>query len=254
MFDWGALTLFLYILMRMSGFVLFSPIFGRSGIPALFQAGFIGLLSVSVFYSYGGTAAVPDSLLIFGFRLVMELGAGFLVSMVMRFFLYIADQGGEIIDTQMGMSMARSYDPSSQSNATTTANLLNILMILVFFAANGHLTLLRLMLTSGDIVPFGSAMLGQAAAERAVELFTQCAVLAVKLALPVLGAELLGQVGMGVLMKVIPQINVFAINIELKVIIGLLMLLMLLSPMSEFLLQTEATMLRELRMALSLMS
>ena len=252
MFDWGALTLFLYITMRVSGFVMFNPVFGRRGIPAFFTAGFIGLLSVSAFYAYDGAVAVPDNLIVFGLRLVAELGAGFLVSMIMRFFFYIADQGGEVVDTQMGMSMARSYDPSSLSNATTTANLLNVLMILVFFAANGHITLLRLMLTSGEIVPFGTASIGAAAAERAVELFTECALLAVKLALPILGAELLGQVGMGVLMKVIPQINVFAINIELKVIIGLLMLVMLLSPMSEFLLHAESTMLRELRMALSL--
>ena len=163
--------------------------------PAFFQAGLIGLLAVSVFYSYDGTVAAPDDLLIFGLRLFMELGVGFLISMIMRFFFYIADQGGEIVDTQMGMSMARSYDPSSQSNATTTANLLNLLMILVFFAANGHITLLRLMMTSGEIVPFGAAALGQAAAERAVELFAECALLAIKLALPILGAELLGQVG-----------------------------------------------------------
>ena len=49
MFDWGAFTLFLLILMRMSGFVLFNPIFGRAGIPQMFQAGFIGALSVAVF-------------------------------------------------------------------------------------------------------------------------------------------------------------------------------------------------------------
>ena len=54
-----------------------------------------------------------------------------------------------------------------------------------------------------------------------------------------LAAELLGQVGMGILMKVIPQINVFAINIELKVIIGLGLLLLLMTPFSEYLLRAE---------------
>ena len=254
MFNWGAFTLFLYITMRMSGFVLFNPIFGRSGIPGLVRAGFIGMLSISVFYTYGGAAEMPDNLLTFGLRLMLELGVGLAIAMIMRFFFYIADQSGEIVDTQMGMSMARNYDPGSQTNMTVTANFLNILMILVFFAANGHVTLLKLMMTSGEIVPFGAVRLGQPLAERAVELFAECALLSIKLALPILGAELLGQVGMGVLMKVIPQINVFAINIELKVIIGLLMLVLLLSPMSEFLLRTEATMLRELRQLLSFMA
>ena len=70
--------------------------------------------------------------------------------------------------------------------------------------------------------------------------------LAVKLAMPILAAELLGEVGMGVLMKAIPQINAFVINIELKVIIGLLLFCLLLTPINEFLLELESGMLSEL--------
>ena len=70
--------------------------------------------------------------------------------------------------------------------------------------------------------------------------------------MPNLAAELLGQVGMGLLMKAIPQINVFSINIELKVLIGLVLLLLLISPFSEFLLQTEITMLDSLRELLAM--
>ena len=61
-----------------------------------------------------------------------------------------------------------------------------------------------------------------------------------------LAAELLGEVGMGVLMKAIPQINAFVINIELKVIIGLLLFFLLLTPINEFLLELESGMLSEL--------
>jgi flagellar biosynthetic protein FliR len=53
-------------------------------------------------------------------------------------------------------------------------------------------------------------------------------------------------------MKVIPQINVFAINIELKVIIGLVMLFLLISPFSEFLLKAEQTMLDSISQVLAL--
>jgi flagellar biosynthetic protein FliR len=70
--------------------------------------------------------------------------------------------------------------------------------------------------------------------------------------MPILAAELVGQLGMGILMKVIPQINVFSINIELKVIIGLAMLLLMISPFSEFLLKAEMTMLDSISQALAL--
>lgn len=253
MFNWTAFTLLLFIIMRMSGFILFNPIFGRNGMPRMFQAGFILLLSWMVYSVRGGSGiAVPGSALELGVKLVLELLLGFIFSVVMRFFFYIPDQAGQLIDVQMGMSMARTYDPTTQSQNTSTANLLNIMATMLFFAAGGHVTLLRIMLTSGDIVPFGQVALGRQAAEHAVELFAECTILAVKLSLPILGAELMGQIGMGVLMKAIPQINVFSINIELKMLIGLFMLLVLIAPMGDFLLEAEALMLEELRVMLTL--
>lgn len=253
MFNWTAFTLLLFIVMRMSGFVMFSPIFARSGVPALFRGGFILMLSWMVYGVYGGgSIAVPDTLLELSLKLLMELGLGFLFGVVMRFFFYIPEQAGELIDTQMGMSMARTYDATTQAQTTSTANLLNVMAMLLFFAANGHITLLRIMLTSSEIVPFGSPVLGQQVAERVVELFAECVILAIKLGFPILGAELLGQIGMGVLMKAIPQINVFAINIELKVLIGLFMLLFLMVPMGDFLLEAESLMLEELQGILTL--
>ena len=102
-------------------------------------------------------------------------------------------------------------------------------------------------------MPYGAAAMGDAVANRVVELFAECALLAIKLSLPILATELMGQVGMGILMKVIPQINVFAINIELKVIIGLAMLLLMLAPFSEYLLSVESQMLHALEEVLALM-
>ena len=253
MLDWGSLTLFLYILMRMSGFVMLNPLFGRTNVPGVYKAGFAMLLTVVVASVYHGEPVpVPNTVIEFSVRAFLELSMGFLLAMIMHFFFFIPEQAGEMIDTQMGMSMASTYDSSTQSQRTTTANLLNLLMMLLFLTANGHHTLLRIMLTSGDLVPFGQAVFGDAVANKAITLFAECALLSVKLCLPILAMELMGQVGMGILMKVIPQINVFAINIELKVLIGLVMLLLMMAPFSEFLLSVESLLLFELEAALAL--
>ena len=252
MFNWSALTLLLYIWARMSGFVLFNPIFARSGVPTLFRAGLIGMLSLTVYTAYEAVVPVPDTLVEFAVRVLAEVATGAIVGFVVRFFLFIPEQSGEMVDTQMGMAMARSYDPGTQVNMTMTANLLSRMMLVLFFVENGHVTLLRLMLTSGEIVPFGAAAPGAHAADHAVVLFAECVLLSVKLSFPILGAELLSQVGMGVLMKAIPQINVFAINIEVKVFVGLVMLALLMAPISRFLLEAEVTLLREIPEILSM--
>ena len=251
--DWAEVTLFLMVLARMSGFVLFNPLFGRQNVPGIVKSGLILLLSFTVFFASGQTVSVPDSMLVLGVHLLLELLIGYLVGVVIQLFFYIPSLGGELVDIQMGMSMGRTYDPSSQSSTTVTASLLNALMMLLFFAANGHYTLLQILLASGDVVPFGQASFGQDLFWSITQLFIECTVMAIKLCMPILAAELLGQVGMGILMKVIPQINVFAINIELKVIIGLGLLLALLAPISEYLLAAERQMLILVRQLLEAM-
>lgn len=245
--DWQTLTLFLYITARISGAVLFNPLIGRTNIPGMFRAGLVLMLSVFTISMTQQTALIPGSILELMVRILLELFLGFILGMVVQFFLYIPQLAGHVIDTQMAMTMNQIYDSGSQSNMSVTGVLLNALMVLLFFAANGHHTLFRIIITSGECVPFGAVSFEITAMVNALlELFLLCTVLAVKLCMPILAAELLGQLGMGILMKVIPQINVFSINIELKVIIGLLLLLLLLSPISEFLLQAETTMLSSL--------
>ncbi len=251
--DWRALTLFLLVLARMSGVVLFNPIFGRQSIPGLVKSGFILLLSITAYTMTDYLPEAPGSILETLVLLGLELFLGYVLGLVMNLFFYVPLLGGETIDMQMGMSMGRTYDPSSQTSTTVTASLLNLLLMLLFFAANGHQTLLRIILVSGRIVPFGAAAFGQELYGAMVELFINCTILGIKLCMPILAAELLGQMGMGILMKVIPQINVFAINIELKVIIGLGLLFLMLVPFSEFLLGMEADMLRAIQRMLLMM-
>ena len=246
MVDWAQLYLFELIFMRMSGFLLFNPLLGRSNLPAMVKTGMALVLSILVFGTAGTGVPQPDTLVELAFRLLLELGIGLVLGFVMRVVFSVVQIGGEVIDTQMGMTMAQIYDASSQANLSVTASLLNILLILDFFAENGHYTLMRLLTTSGELVPYGAAALGEGVYAYVIELCLACMLLAVKLAMPILAAELLGEVGMGVLMKAIPQINAFVINIELKVIIGLLLFFLLLTPINEFLLELESGMLSEL--------
>ena len=270
--DWASLTLLFYIFMRMTGFIVFSPLFSRSNVPNLARSALVLALTLSVYAAYDGTAAGyaavmgrtlpagysavldPATLLELVLRLIRELAVGFLLGYLTRFSFALVEQAGELVDTQMGMSMARNYDPASQSNMTVTANLLNVLMTLMFFTVNGHVTLMRIIMTSGEAIPFGTVAVGPDISEYALQMFAHYVVLAVKLGFPILAAELMGQIGMGVLMKVIPQINVFAINIELKVIIGLLLLLFLVSPIGIYLRDVCLALAEELRHGIDILA
>lgn len=251
---WNALTLFLLITARMTGCVAFNPLLGRRGIPSMVKAGLILLLSVSAFSVTTVQVEAPSTLLGLALMFGMELFLGYVLGLVVNLFFYIPLMAGSVIDMQMGLSMASTYDPASGIQVTATSTLLNVLMSLLFFAANGHHTLIRIFLVSGRVVPFGAVALGENFYEAIIQIFLDCTLLGVKLAMPILAAELMGQVGMGILMKAIPQINVFAINIELKVIIGLVLIMLMLFPFSQFLLEAETRMLITLQQILPLMS
>ena len=250
----SSLTLFLLITARMSGCILFNPLLGRKGIPGLVKAGFILMLSLSAFALTPLPEQVPDTLLTLALTFLLELFLGYVLGLAVNLFFYIPLMAGSVIDMQMGLSMASTYDPASGIQVTATSTLFNVLMSLLFFAANGHHTLIRIFLASGRVVPFGRVALGEDLYGALIEMFIDCTILGVKLCMPILAAELMGQVGMGILMKAIPQINVFAINIELKVIIGLLLTFLFLIPISEFLLEAEIQMLASLQRILPLMS
>lgn len=254
MIDEGALTLFILITARMSGFVLFNPLLSRQNIPGAFRAGFILVFSVFTYSVVGGRLEPPAGVLTLAAAILMELAVGLVLGLVVQFFFYIPQMAGFVVDTQMGLTMNQIYDAGSQTNMSVTGTLLNILMILLFFAGNGHHTLLRIMVTSGEIVGYGNISIGNDVTNLALELFMECTIMAVKLAMPILAAELIGQLGMGVLMKVIPQINVFTINIDVKILVGLFLLLMLLTPFSEYLLEAERMMLNSLHNMLTLMA
>lgn len=68
-----------------------------------------------------------------------------------------------------------------------------------------------------------------------IEIFCRCVELAVKLVFPLIAIELLMDIGTGILMKIIPQINLFVLSIQMRVILGIIMMLLLISPIGDFL-------------------
>lgn len=229
------ITLFSLILMRMSGFILLNPILGRKNIPAIVKAGFIFILTTAIYSFSTGEAFDITSPIEYGFLLIKEFAAGYVLGFVTELFLFVITFAGYIMDFQMGMSMSTVYDPQSNAQLPITGSLLQAFYVMLFFAVDGHLALMKILLTSAEIVPYGGIIFTQGLAARMIDLFVECVVMAIKFAFPILAAEFLVEIGVGILNKIVPQINIFVINIQLKVIVGLALLVFLVSPLGEYL-------------------
>lgn len=229
------LTLFSLIMMRMSGFILLNPIFGRRNIPTTVKAGFIFVLTLAVYSVSVESAFETSSTFEFGFLLIKEFAAGYVIGYVMELFFFAITFSGYIIDFQLGLSMATVYDPQSNAQVAVTGSILQNWFLLLFFAVDGHLALMKILITSAEIVPYGGIIFTGGLGTRIAEIFLQCVELGMRLALPIIAAEFLVQVGIGIMNKMIPQISIFVINIQLKLIVGLGLLIILFSPMGEHL-------------------
>lgn len=121
LFDTTAqITLFSLILMRMSGFILLNPILGRRNIPMQVKAGFIFILTVTVYSFSTGDAFDITNPLEYGLLLFKEFAAGYAIGFVTELFFFVITFAGYVMDFQMGMSMSTVYDPQSNAQVPIT--------------------------------------------------------------------------------------------------------------------------------------
>lgn len=233
--DIGQMMLFSLILMRMSGFILLNPLLGRRNIPGYVKGGMIMVFTLLIYSFSADQVPQPVNSIQFAVLLIKEFAMGYVIGFVMEMFLMVITYAGAIMDFQMGLSMATIYDPRSNSQMPLTGSLFQAYFVLLFFAVDGHLALIKLIIKAAEIVPYGQVVFGTRIAWAMAEVFIQCIVMAVKFAFPMIAIEFLTEIAVGILMKMIPQINVFVVNIQAKIVIGLLMLVFLFSPMSDYL-------------------
>ncbi len=221
--------------MRMSGFILFNPIFSRENVTSLFKAGLILTLTIIIF-----TTQEPVNIEFVGFldyliAMLKELAIGLALGFIVSLFSFVIVWAGDIIDMQMGLSMAKVFDPQTNTSISLSGTIFNTLYMIFFFVTNVHIVMIEMLLTSYEVLPYGEAKFTQDIALGVMELFYICMELGTKLALPFIGTVFVSSMGMGLLMKAIPQINIFVIDIQWRVILGLLLILTFLSPVGEYL-------------------
>ena len=112
-FSVADINLFLLVFMRMSGAILFNPVFGRRNVPVILRGGLSLLVAFVITTALGApSVAVTSYVQLFGCAL-LELLVGFLLGTVLSALFSVVLIAGEMIDLQMGLSMATIYDPHS---------------------------------------------------------------------------------------------------------------------------------------------
>ncbi|MGI5935649.1 MAG: flagellar biosynthetic protein FliR [Oscillospiraceae bacterium] len=226
---------FLFFL-RVSGILISSPIFGRSNIPNGYKIGFCIVLTGVFIMGLPAPAVYPyyAGLLEYILICLKELLFGAAMGYVLTAMFNITMTAGSIIDTQIGLSMASIYDPQNNTHAPLSGGLLNIMLLLLFFSVDGHLKLVEILYRTIEIVPIGQAVAAPSIVWVAAEVMSRSFVLAVMVSMPVMAAGIFLEVALGVIVRTVPQMNMFVVGIPLKVLVGIVTLGLMFTVFADF--------------------
>ncbi len=235
MLNVNSLMVLMIVLCRTTGVIVFNPILGRRTIPGIVKAGLALGIAYNVAFEFQNVLVIDYTTIEIALIMLKEFAVGYAMGFVVQLFLGIFHIGGEQLDMQMGMSMGSMYDPSSNSQISFSGNLITIMFTMLFFITNSHMNLLAIAVKSFDVIPIGYQAIDPKIGIYIIDLFAYILVYAIQLTLPIMIVEITIEVAVGIMMRVVPNINVFVINLQLKLGIGIIVLFTIIPILVKYL-------------------
>ena len=221
--DW--LTVYLFAMLRIGAFLLAAPFFGGRFVPLPVRIMASVVLALPVM---AGGVALPAPADLAGLQAVpmilKELAVGLTAGLVLTILFGAASLAGDRIAATAGLGFAAQYDASAGGQTPVVAQLFGLFLTMVFFAVDGHLAVIRIVLESYVALPPGSqidlARLVQAGLTAGGRMFA----LGMAMMLPVVAVLLLLNLAVGVLTRSAPTLNIFSFGFPVTMTVTLILL------------------------------
>ena len=175
---------------------------------------------------------IPDPLPAFAglmVLIVMEFIIGLFFGSIARIFMMALDTAGMVISTSSGLGNAQVFNPSLATQGSLVGAFLSVTGVIVLFALNMHHLLITGLVESYDLFPLGSIPDAGSMAEFIARSVSSAFAIGVKIGTPFLMLTILIYVGMGVLSRLMPQVQVFLLALPLQILLSLILLMLILS-------------------------
>lgn len=214
---------------RASGLIMTAPFFQTKSIPVqvrvLFALGLAMLVAPFIRFEQDLLQLNTWAALVL---LVQEIMVGLIMGFMMNLTFYAVQISGHFIDVPIGFSMINVLDPSTGTEMPLFGHFNYLLAGLIFLALNGHHTIIISFIKSFEVVKPGMFFLKKEAAGVFVMAFAQMFLLGFKISIPVIGTIFLTDIALGIIAKLMPQINVFVVGFAVKIVVGLIILMIFL--------------------------
>ena len=215
---------FLFVLFRVGAMIIFVPILGSRQIPAVLKIGLILFLSIAIFpLVQDRPIPEPKGLFDLSKFLMVDMTIGLGIAYISRLIFAAVQVAGTVVDFQMGFGVVNVIDPQTDTQVSVTAQLQNILAIFIFLAIDAHHYIFQAIVDSFFVINPFEINFASVTPEYVLHLFSATFTTAVKISAPVMAILFFLSVGLGLVARTVPQMNVFIVGFPLQIGIGLLM-------------------------------
>jgi flagellar biosynthetic protein FliR len=216
---------FLFLLVRLSAMVLTFPLLSSRMIPAHLKIVCIVVLSLSLYPAVRTqNIRLPQGPIHLGLLLLGELFIGMIIGFVAQVLFASIQLGGTLMNRQMGLSMANILDPNNGQQTPIVANFQYILAILLFFSMQMHHWFIYAMAESLHAIPLLEFTVSKTVLNPLVILLDKAFMMAINIAAPVIVTLLLANIALGIMARLVPQMNIFILSFSVNFGIGLVAL------------------------------
>ncbi len=217
------LEIFLLIIVRMTCFIYAAPFYGMNNTPGQFK------IALGVFVSYliyfttmPHEQLIYSTVLQYAMIVLREAIVGLMIGWGANVCSSIVFFAGRMVDMEIGFAMVNAMDPTTRENVTISGFYYQYMVMLILMISGMHRYLMQAIVDTYELIPIGGAVFHSDLMLEAVISFLSSYInIGFRICLPVFAATLIVNVVLGILAKVSPQLNMFAVGMQIKILIGL---------------------------------
>lgn len=216
------------ILLRITSFIVISPAFSLKGLPNSMK---IGLSTALTLFAYSSVVEfIPvTNLFIFFTYAIKEILIGLAMGYVTNLVFTACEMAGQLIDFQVGFTMATVYDPITGNSVSNYGKAYYWIAISALFLLDMHHYMINGIIESFRLIPLGTYIFDGLEVEAVVKIFGTVFETALNFAAPMIIVLLVSDAVLGIISRTVPQINVFMLGMPVKALVGFVVFLVSIS-------------------------
>ncbi len=234
-FPLSELEYFLLILMRIASFVFVAPFFSTRGIPNNVKIA-LSVFIAYIMYQFGPEHVYPQYGTFVAYCVVVlkEVAVGLLIGLAAQLCTSVVLFAGRVIDMEVGLSMANVFDPTTNEQSTLSGVILQYGTMLILYTTGLHRYLLKALMETFTLIPINAIHINtDRLLANLISFLGNYIIIGFRICLPVFASITLMNIVLGILAKLAPQMNMFSVGIQLKLLAGLSVLLITMRMMPD---------------------